>query len=235
MVDIHNHLLFDVDDGSKSIEESIEVLKEMEKAGYTDIILTPHYICESRYSSSKDNNLEKMNILKEELRKNNIPLNLYLGNEIFIDDSIYQLLKMDVISSLNNTNYILVELPMSGEYPGYQEIFKYLISKGYKVVLAHPERYISFQDDFTRIYELEKIGVYFQSNIDSLVGKYGPVAEKMIIRLLKENKLVFLATDIHHPKHDYKKWKEAKEKALKYVSEEVYDYLTRINPSQLIG
>jgi tyrosine-protein phosphatase YwqE len=123
---------------------------------------------------------------------------------------------------------------MSGEYSGYQEIFKHLISKGYKVVLAHPERYLSFQDDFDKIYELEDIGVYFQGNLDSLVGKYGRASEKMIIRLLKENKLVFLSTDIHHKKHDYKAWTEAKNKALKYVSQDVFDTLTRINPSELI-
>lgn len=235
MVDIHNHLLYGIDDGSKSIEDSIEVLKDMEKEGYTDIILTPHYITDSSYSNPRSDNIKRLNILKEKVKEENIQINLYLGNEIFMDDNINELLEKDIISSLNDTNYLLIELPMSGEYSGYQEIFKYLLSLGYKVVLAHPERYIAFQEDFSKVYELEEIGVYFQSNIDSLVGKYGPAAEKMIIRLLKENKLVFLATDIHHKKHDYKKWNAAKNKALQYVSYEVFDTLTRINPSQLIG
>ncbi len=234
MVDIHNHLLYGIDDGSKSIEDSIDVLKDLEKNGYTDVILTPHFIKDSRYSNTRSNNLERLEILKKELKNNNISINLYLGNEIFIDDDIYSLLEDDTISSLNNTNYILVELPMSGEYSGYQEVFKYLLNKGYKVVLAHPERYLSFQEDFSKVYELENIGVYFQSNIDSLVGKYGPIAEKMIKRLLKENKISFLATDIHHKKHNYDDWKVAKKKALEIVTEEVYDTLTRINPSQLV-
>jgi len=234
MVDIHNHLLYGIDDGSKSIEESIDVLRDMEKSGFTDIILTPHYISDSSYSNPRSNNLEKLEVLKEELKKNNISINLYLGNEIFIDENILDNLDKDVISSLNDTNYLLIELPMSGEYVGYQEIFKHLLSKGYKVVLAHPERYITFQEDFSKVYELEDIGVYFQSNIDSLVGKYGPKAEKTIIRLLRENKLSFLSTDIHHKKHDYDKWNEAKRIALKYVTEEVYDTLTRINPSLLV-
>ena len=235
MVDIHNHLLYGIDDGSKSIEESIDVLKDLEQVGYTDIILTPHYITDSRYDSSRDNNLERLNILKEEVKRNSININLYLGNEIFIDDSIYELLKEDLVSSLNDTDYLLIELPLSGEFSGYLEIFKYLIQKGYNVILAHPERYISFQDDFSKIYELENIGVYFQSNIDSLVGKYGPKAEEMIIRLLKENKLSFLATDIHSKKHDYNIWKIAKNKALRYVTEEVYNVLVNGNPSQLVG
>lgn len=234
MVDIHNHLLYGIDDGSKSLEESIDVLRDLEENGYTDVILTPHYIKDSRYSNTREDNLRRLEVLKEEIKRNNISINLYLGNEIFMDDDINSLLENDIISSLNNTNYLLIELPMSGEYSGYQEIFKYLLSKGYKVVLAHPERYISFQEDFNKVYELEDIGVYFQSNIDSLIGKYGPAAEKTLRRLLKENKISFLATDIHHKKHNYNNWKDAKKIALEYVTEEVYDILTRVNPSQLV-
>ena len=234
MVDIHNHLLYGIDDGSKSIEESIDVLKDLEYYGYTDIILTPHYIKDSRYDSNRNNNIERLNILKEELKRNNISINLYLGNEIFMDDDILDLVDNGTISSLNDTNYLLIELPMSGEYPGYLEIFKYIISKGYNVILAHPERYLAFQEDYNKINELDSIGVYFQSNIDSLVGRYGPQAEEIIIRMLKENKISFLATDIHRKKHDYNIWRVAKAKALKYVTEEVYDSLVNINPSQLL-
>ncbi len=234
MVDIHNHLLYGIDDGSKSLEESIDVLKDLEMVGVTDIILTPHYIPDSSYSNPRNDNLKRLEVLKEELKKNKIAINLYLGNELYMDDNLLTYLNEDKASSLNNTNYLLIELPMSGEYPGYQEIFKYLLNKGYKVVLAHPERYVSFQEDFNKIYELENMGVYFQGNIDSIVGKYGPAAEKVIIRLLKENLLCFLATDIHHKKHDYNRWDKAKNIALNYVTEEVYDTLTRINPSQLV-
>ena len=234
MIDIHNHLLYGIDDGSKSIEESIEVLKEMEKCGFTDIILTPHYIKDTRYSNSKTNNIELLNNLKEEILKKNININLYLGNEIYIDDDINDLVKENLASSLNNTNYLLIELPMSGEYAGYQEVFKELIDMGYKVILAHPERYLTVQEDYSLVDEFLNIGLYLQSNIDSLTGKYGPAAERVIIKLLKDDKISFLATDIHHPKHNYKSWKYAKEIALKYISEEKYNMLTKENPSRLI-
>ena len=234
MVDIHNHLLYGIDDGSKSLEDSIDVLKDLEMVGITDIILTPHFIPDSSYSNPRSDNLKRLEVLKEELKKNKIAINLYLGNELFMDDNLLDYLNSNMASALNNTNYLLIELPMSGEYPGYQEVFKYILNKGYKIILAHPERYISFQEDFNKIYELEDMGVYFQGNIDSIVGKYGPAAEKVIIRLLKENLLSFLATDIHHKKHDYNRWDKAKRIALNYVSEEVYDTLTRINPSQLV-
>jgi len=235
MIDIHNHLLFGIDDGAKTIDESIDILRDMAKFGYKSIILTPHYIKDSNYSSSASENYKRLKILKEALKENNIDLNLYLGNEIYIDDDIINLLLKKEIYPLNGTNFLLIELPISGEYENYEEIFSYLISNGCNVILAHPERYIAFQKDFNKIYELEKLGVYFQSNIDSLIGRYGADAEATIRRLLKEKKISFLATDIHHKKHDYNVWKTAHEIALKYVSEKEFDILTNINPSKLIN
>ena len=235
MTDIHNHLLFGIDDGSKTIEESIDVLKDMKKCGYDNIILTPHYIKDSKYNNPRIDNLRRMNELQETLNNEGIDIKLYLGNEIFIDEDIYELLMKEEMSSLNGTNYLLIELPMNGEYDEYKEIFNDLIKKGYNIILAHPERYLSFQKDFNRIYELEKIGVYFQSNLDSIIGGYGEHAEKTIKRLLKEKKIAFLGTDIHHKKHDYTKWQKAKTIALKYITEREFDILTDRNPSQLIG
>ena len=235
MTDIHNHLLFGIDDGSRSIEESVEVLRGMYEYGYRNVILTPHYIKDTNYNSNVKNNYKLLKKLKEALYQNNIDIKLYLGNEIYIDDDIYDLLKKGEVYSLNATEYLLIELPMSGEYPGYEEIFKDLISKGCKIILAHPERYLTFQKNFDYIYDLEKIGVYFQSNLDSLLGKYGEKAKVTLKRLLKEKKVAFLATDIHHKKHNYKDWDNARDIALKYINEKEYDYLVNKNPSKLIN
>lgn len=232
MIDIHSHLLFSVDDGSKSCEESIEILRRLEEVGYTDVLLTPHYIEDSRYSSGKMNNLEKLNLLKSELEKEKINIHLYLGNEVFINENIVKLLKDNEITTLNDSKYLLVELPMSGEYENYEDIFLELINLGYKVILAHPERYLAFQDNFDKIYELENLGILMQCNIDSIIGSYGSNAKKMIKRLLKEHKVSFLATDIHHPKKDYKK---AHKKVLKYISSDEYQLLTKIHASKVIN
>ena len=234
MIDIHNHLLYGIDDGSQSIEDSIEALRCMEEAGYTDIILTPHYIKDSRYSSSASHNFELLKTLKKELRNNNINIKLYLGNEIFMDDDIYDLLREREIYSLNGTPFLLIELPMNGEYPDYIEVFKDLMDKGCRIILAHPERYFAFQVDYKKVDEVLKIGVLLQSNIESLIVKYGSEAEKMIIRLLKEKKISFLATDTHHRKRNYDEWKTAKTVALKYITEEEFNLLTVENPSKLI-
>ena len=235
MVDMHCHLLFGIDDGSKSIESSIKALKNLSELGYTDIILTPHYISETRYTSSKNNNFQLLKELRGKLYDNNIKINLYLGNEIFVNYDILDLLKEDIISSLNDSNYLLIELPMSGEFSGYIEVFLELINYGYKIILAHPERYISFQKDYSKILELEEIGIYFQCNIESITGGYGHHAKKMIKRLLKENKISFLATDLHHNKKDYNVYLKAKKKFLKYMTIEEYNKLINDNPRKIIN
>lgn len=234
MIDIHSHLLYGVDDGSKSIEESVSIIKHMGEIGYTDIIITPHYIKDSHYNSSRSNNLILLDNLKKALSNENIDVDVYLGNEIYMDDEIDELLEMGEISSLNDSNYLLIELPMNGEYEGYVDIFEHLIGIGYKVILAHPERYLSFQKDFNKIYELEEIGVYFQSNIESILGSYGKGAIKTVKRLLKEKKISFLASDIHHRKHDYGKFLMARKKMRRYLSDFDFELLLKKNPSKIL-
>ena len=235
MIDIHNHLLFDTDDGVKNIEDSVDILRDLENFGITDVILTPHYINGTKYSKTVKDNYIKLKELRNRLELENININLYLGNEIHIDEDIFYLLKNGIISTLNGTRYILVELPMNGEYDGYIELFKDLISKGCIIILAHPERYSTIQEDFNLLYELNDIGVLFQSNLDSIIGKYGVNASNTIIKMLKERLIHFLATDIHRKKDNYNKWNIAKLIALKYITEEEYNILINDNPSRLIA
>ena len=234
MIDIHSHLLFNVDDGSKSIENSVKIISDLREAGFTSIILTPHYIGDSNYESPRKHNLEILKELKDMLDINGIDIDLYLGNEIFIDYNILDLLKQGVISSLNGSRYLLIELPMSGEFEGYIEVFSELINRGYFVILAHPERYHSFQKDFNKVYELESIGVLFQSNYDSITGGYGKKAKKMVRRLLKEKKISFLGTDIHRRKKDYSTYKKVEKIALKYLTLNEYHQLIKYNASKVI-
>ena len=234
MIDMHCHLLFGIDDGSKSLNNSVKALSDLREIGYTDIILTPHYIQNTKYTSSKKNNINLLNELKSTIDEKNIDINLYLGNEIFINYDILDLLKEGEIASLNDSKYLLIELPLSGEFSGYIEVFLELINYGYKIILAHPERYLSFQNDHNKILELEEIGVYFQCNIESITGGYGRNAKKMIKKLLQQGKVKFLATDIHHAKNSYKDYIKAKKKIGKYLTSDEYNKLTNINPRKVI-
>lgn len=235
MIDIHSHLLFGVDDGSRTLEESVHVIKKLSEVGYTDIILTPHYINDSTYVSTREENLDVLKRLKVGLIRNNVDVNLYLGNEIYIDSEIANLLKNNIISSLNDTKYLLIELPMSGENEIYYDVFLDLINMGYKVILAHPERYISFQKDFNKIYELKELGVLLQSNVGSVLGDYGRGAKKTIKRLLKENLITFMGTDIHHNKEEYTFVLKAKKKMGKYLTQKQINNIFENNAKVLLN
>ena len=235
MIDIHSHLLFGVDDGSRTLEESVHVIKKLSEVGYTDIILTPHYINDSTYVSTREENLDVLKRLKVGLIRNNVNVNLYLGNEIYIDSEIANLLKNNIISSLNDTKYLLIELPMSGENEIYYDVFLDLINMGYKVILAHPERYISFQKDFNKVYELKELGVLLQSNVGSILGDYGRGAKKTIKRLLKENLITFMGTDIHHNKEEYTFVLKANKKMGKYLTQKQINNIFENNAKVLLN
>lgn len=233
MIDTHSHILYGIDDGSRNIEESINIIKSYNEIGIKNIILTPHYINETSYVSPKDNNIKLLNNLKQVLQERKIDTNLYLGNEIYIDKNIEELLKKKQISSLNDTKYLLIELPMSGKKEGYYDIFLDLINKGYKVVLAHPERYKSFQEDFERIYELVDIGVLFQCNLGSIVGEYGTSAKKVMKQMIREDLIFMIGTDVHrYKKYDY--LIKAIKKLRKYTKEEQFINILQKNAKELL-
>ena len=234
MIDIHSHLIYGVDDGSKDIETSLKVLSNLSENGVTDIILTPHYIVDTNYVSKKTDNIKKLKELQREVKKLGININLYLGNEIYIDKDILKYIEENKMCSLNNTEYILVELPMSGVYEDYIDIFSNLINIGFKVILAHPERYTSFQKDYSLINEVVATGVLLQSNIDSIVGGYGKEAKKTMKYILKNKLVSFVGTDIHNNKSDYSYINKAINKFKKYLTDDEINDILNKNAMKII-
>ena len=224
MIDTHNHILFDIDDGCRNIEESIILLKQMEELGFRKIILTPHYINGTKYTI---NNLEKeykLNLLKEKLKENKINIELYLGNEIFITDNIVDLLRSNVVSSINKGRYILIELPFENEIIGLSDILYELRYNNLIPIIVHPERYTYFQDDTKKIEFLREEGVLFQCNYSSILGFYGNKAKRVMKYLLKNGYVDFLGTDIHRCNKTYvlDNFKKIEKKIIKIIGEYKY-------------
>ena len=143
MKDIHSHILPGIDDGARNVEESIKLLEKFYDNGVTDIILTPHYIYNSNYNS---NNKEKM-LLLNEVKKKYKKVNLYLGNEVYISDNIPELIKQNEIFTLNNSKYLLIELPMNSEIKNLDSIIFDIMRNGIIPIIAHPERYSFVQKE----------------------------------------------------------------------------------------
>ena len=197
MIDIHSHILFGIDDGSKNIKESIEILKQASENGVTDIVLTPHYIKHSKYQCNNKEKENLLNRLKKELKKEKININLYLGNEVFIEEGISELIKTD-ISTINHSKYILIELPIGSKYQLLEEVLDELEEKGLIPIIAHPERYLCYSKDYSFFEGLKERGCILQANIGSLYGEYGRKAKKTVKELLKRNLIDCFGSDIHH-------------------------------------
>lgn len=197
MIDIHSHILYGIDDGSESLEESIRIIKKAIANGYTDIVLTPHYRVIQNFTC---NNREKYKLycqLKKEVENRELPINLYIGNEITIDEDLFYYLNAEEAFPLNGTRYLLIELPFFNVFKDLDEALDRLISKGNVPIIAHPERY-EYYNDLSEYERLLNKGVLFQGNINSLYGKYGLKAKQTLEEMLKKNMIHFMASDIHH-------------------------------------
>lgn len=231
MIDLHSHILFETDDGSSSIEESIEMAKEAYEAGFTTICCTPHYL-EPKYINKKKENKEKLEILQNKLDQRNINIKLELGNEIFIAQNIEELINMEKASTIGDSEYILIELPMFQKLTNAIDIIRNLPYS--KIILAHPERYEYVQKDISYLSEFIEMGVLLQGNYESILGKYGSQAQKTLKKLLKQHKIDLLSTDTHRKNSTYKKFFEVEKKLRKIVKEDYYRDLTFNVPNDIL-
>ena len=198
MKDLHCHLLPGIDDGSSSMEESIALIKKMSEQGVKEILLTPHYIENSKYDCNNKDKKTYLATLKNRLKEEKIDITLYLGNEVFFTSNFVELLKKKEISSLNDSKYILFEFPMHEHYKSSQESLLKLISRGYVPILAHPERYKKFLENPDIAEEYLRMGVLLQGNFPSLFGKYGKGPKKLLKYYIKKGWISFLGSDTHH-------------------------------------
>ncbi len=233
MIDIHSHILPGVDDGVKTLASSIELIRELSRSGATDIIATPHYVSETRYVSRKDNNLRLLEEVKSALLAEQINVEIYPGNEIYIDPKIAKMVSEGTISSMAGSKYVLVELPLNKSYPSYKDILVDLLDMGYRVILAHPERYEIIQTSYNVLLELHSLGVLFQCNLGSVMGKYGVEAKTLVKRIMKDSLVFAFGSDAHHC-HGVDYWVKAQKKVAKYCSERQFNQAMTLNPRKML-
>lgn len=235
MIDIHSHILPEIDDGSNSLSESIEIIKKAYNSGVTDLVLTPHFILGSSYNANNKAKTKLFNSLKKEIKKEKLPINLYLGNEVFIETNILDLIKTGEITTLNNSKYLLFELPMHNEFKQLKQVVFELKLNGYIPVLAHPERYSLFKKNPQIITDLLEQGVLFQCNISSFYGRHGKEAKQLFILMLKHHMIHFISSDTHHIEDTvYDKLNDLKQDLKKYISEEEIKEILEINARKVL-
>ena len=190
MIDIHNHLMNNVDDGSKNIEMSEEIIKESQKQGVNVIFLTPH-VNSSVTFASREKHFIKFQKLQMIAKEYNV--RLFLGSEIYISDKIPNIEFSKY--TMGENNVLLIEFSQYNETPIVDHVFN-LIKRGYKIIIAHIERYdyLSYED----ILELKELGAYIQINCSSLINSKKRHLSKKVFKYIKEGYVDFVASDTHN-------------------------------------
>lgn len=230
MIDFHSHILPNIDDGSRNMEQTVEILKEAKNAGFNKIISTSHYM-EEYYNIDE----EQRKKLIEEVKEKSQGIELFLGSEIYVTGNIVELLKDQKASTINNSKYVLFELPLNTKEIMAKEVIYRLIENNYVPIIAHPERYKYVQENIEYIMELVDMGALLQSNYGSIIGMYGRKSESTVKKLLKEDAVQFLGSDVHREKQVYDKIPKILKKLNKIVSKEKIDELTIINPQKVLN
>lgn len=233
MIDFHTHILPNVDDGSKSINETITLLKEAKSAGFKSVILTSHYM-DSYYEANVQERMKLMDYIKSILKEHEIDIELILGNEIYISDNINELIKRKKACTINNTRYVLFELPFNVKPINLYEIIYDILQNGYIPILAHPERYNFVQQNPSIINELIEKGVLMQANYGSFIGQYGEKAQIIVKKFLKNNMIHFLGTDVHRKNTIYNKVPKILFEIEKFIGTEKLEQITKINPKLVL-
>lgn len=196
-VDIHSHLLYGLDDGAKSIEDTKFLIQELQNIGFAQFITTPH-TTPLVWENTKEGIVNQYEKVLGELSLNSSSLRV--ASEYLMDDSFLKRLETEKLLTLKD-NYVLVEMSYINPPIQLYEIILELNSQGYQPVLAHPERYNFYKNDYGSFKRLKQAGCLFQMNLLSATGYYGSGITEVADYLLKENMYDFVGSDVHHKKH----------------------------------
>ena len=198
-VDMHSHLIPGIDDGSKSMDESIAMLAKFQHLGYKKVITTPHVMYDY-YRNTPEIILSGLEQVRETASKLGLDIEIEAAAEYYFDDYFLDLIaKKDLLSF--GDNCVLVEFAFQGKPMYENEMFFELLNAGYKPILAHFERYTAFHGNWAKAQEYRDRGVAIQMNLNSLTGHYGPEVKKQAEKLIDEQLVDFVGSDCHRIQH----------------------------------
>lgn len=201
MIDIHTHILPCIDDGSPDMDTSLELIKAEIEQGVTDLFVTPHYYHLRGFISPVEENEKIFEKLKEEVKKQGLEINLYLGTEIYYDRKTLKNLENNIVKPLGDSKHVLVEFSLFKEIEDIPEAINNLTAKGYTPIIAHPERYPYIKKIESYFY-MKRMGAKIQLNASSILGKYGGKTKKFVFKLIENNLVDFIASDMHNFRMD---------------------------------
>ena len=199
-VDIHSHLLPGLDDGVSTLEESEEIIVNFIKLGYTHIVTTPHVMSDA-YRNTPAGINQKLEELKKHLAGKNIDINISAAAEYYLDESLFKMVETNQQLLSFGERYLLFETNFITEPFNLKEFIFLATTRGYKLILAHPERYLYMQNNFSKVQDLIDRGVLMQMNISSLTGYYSKQVQQMAFKLIDRKMIHWIGSDCHHLQH----------------------------------
>lgn len=218
-IDMHCHILPEVDDGAKDMEETKAMLEMAYADGIRYIIATPH--CHPRRGRTSIDRIQaQAKRVRQVAKQIDEKFGIFLGQEVYFGQDVPDLLVKDEILTMNRRDYVLVEFSPSDEGSYIKQGIQQIQSRGYIVILAHVERYANLRDDMELVENLCETGVLLQVNASSILGDKGRAVKKFVQNLLKEEMVFCVGTDAHDLKHRPPQMKKAAEYVAKKYGEE---------------
>ncbi|MHD0397958.1 tyrosine-protein phosphatase [Staphylococcus simulans] len=197
MIDIHNHIIPSVDDGPSNEEEMIKLVKQAADQNITGIVASPHHL-HYRYDNEFQDIVKKVQTINEHEEIKKLGITVYPGQEVRISDQLLTHLDNGKVKGINNSKYLLLELP-SNQVPNYTQSIIYEIqTRGFIPVIVHPERNKQISQDINILYGLVGIGALSQLTASSLTGTFGKNIQKVSLQMIEHNLVHFIASDAHH-------------------------------------
>jgi protein-tyrosine phosphatase len=235
MIDIHTHILPSLDDGPKTIEESIELCKIAANDGIKTIVATPHSK-DGAYEAKSDETLKKVKELNLKLKEIQLDLEILPGAEVHINERLVEYIKNGEVLTINNgRKFLLLELPFFFVPPITDELISNLRSIGIVSIISHAERITKFQKTPKILSQLVKSGTLIQITAQSLTGDFGSRERKCAEWLLKHEMVHFIASDVHSLTGRPPILSKALERAAKIIGEKKARALVSHNPEQIIN
>ena len=195
-VDMHSHLIPGVDDGAKDVTDSVNLITGLRELGFSHLYTTPHTLLD--FHPNTKETLETGKTLLNGKLPNGITLNL--SSEYYMDEGFYQQLNANCLIPLPG-NRLLVECNQISRPPDLENVFFDISIKGFQPIFAHPERYLFLHKDFSYFQRLKDMGVELQVNALSLSDHYGKSIRLVAEKLIENDMIDFIGTDIHHVRH----------------------------------
>lgn len=196
MLDIHCHILYGVDDGPKTLDNTIEMLRIAENDGVSEIIATPHFYW-GHYDTPREIINEKVKELNDICKEEDINIKIYSGQEVYLNSKTLDHYEEKIIDTIEGTNYMLVELDPSTLPKGTFDILYELKIKGIIPIIAHPERYRYVMEDVTILNKFIEEKCLFQVTAGSLEGVFGSKIKKIAESIVKHDLCNFIGSDAH--------------------------------------